>query len=60
MTPEQQRAVDQVLALRELSRTTGTKTTRAINLVLQGLKDTDLIVVAKALHDAGFNGEVLR
>jgi hypothetical protein len=60
MNPEQQQAVDKVLALRELSRTTGTKTTRAINLVLQSLKDADLIVVAKALHDAGFNGEVLR
>jgi hypothetical protein len=60
MNPEQQQAVDKVLALRELSRATGTKTTRAINLVLQSLKDADLIVVAKALHDAGFNGEVLR
>lgn len=60
MTPAQQRAVDEVLALRELTRTTGTKTTRAINLVLQSLADTDLIVVAKALHDAGFNGGVLR
>ena len=60
MNPEQQQAAEKVLALRQLSRTTGTKTTRAINLVLQSLKDADLIVVAKALHDAGFNGEVLR
>ena len=55
MTTEQQLAIDEVLALRELSRTTGTKTTRAINYVLQSLQDTDLIVVAKALNDAGFN-----
>jgi hypothetical protein len=56
MTTEQQRAVDEVLALRELTRDTGTRTTRAVNLVLQSLSDTDLIVVAKALHVAGSNG----
>ena len=55
MTTEQQQAVDEVLALRELTRTTGCKTTRAVNLVLQSLDDTDLIAVAKALNDAGFN-----
>lgn len=49
MTTEQQRAVDEVLALRELTRATGTKTTRAINLVLQSLPDADLIVVAREL-----------
>jgi hypothetical protein len=55
MTTEQQRAVDEVLALRNLSGTTGMRTTRSINLILQSLPDADLIVVAKALHDAGFN-----
>ena len=49
MTTEQQRAVDEVLALRELTRTTGTKTTRAVNLILQSLPDADLIVVAREL-----------
>ena len=49
MTTEQQRAVDQVLDLRELTRTTGTKTTRAVNLILQSLPDADLIVVAREL-----------
>ena len=52
MTSEQQRAVDGVLALRELTRTTGTKTTRAVNSILQTLSDADLIVVARALQDA--------
>jgi hypothetical protein len=56
MTAEQQRAVDEVLALRELTSETGTRTTRAVNLVLQSLADTDLIVVAKALKDASTNG----
>jgi hypothetical protein len=56
MTTEQQRAVDEVLALRELTRTTGTKTTRAVNSVLQALSDADLIVVAKALKDASVTG----
>ena len=58
MTTEQQRAVDEVLALRELTRTTGTKTTRAVNSVLQALSDADLIVVAKALKDANATGGV--
>jgi hypothetical protein len=56
MTPEQQRATDEVLALRELTRTTGCKTTRAVNSILQALKDEDLIVVAKALKDASAGG----
>jgi hypothetical protein len=56
MTAEQQRAVDEVLALRELTRTTGTKTTRAVNSILQKLADEDLIPVAKALRDAGTKG----
>jgi len=56
MTPEQQRATDEVLALRELTRTTGCKTTRAVNSILQSLKDEDLIVVAKALKDASAGG----
>jgi hypothetical protein len=56
MNTEQQRAVDEVLALRELTRTTGTKTTRAVNSILQALSDADLIVVAKALKDASAAG----
>jgi hypothetical protein len=57
MTTEQQRAVDQVLDLRELTRTTGTKTTRAVNLILQSLPDADLIVVARELSAKKNGGE---
>ena len=51
MTPEQKRAVDSVLALRELTRSTGTKTTRAVNNILQHLSDEDLTIVAQALRE---------
>ena len=51
MTPEQKRAVNAVLALRELTRSTGTKTTRAVNNILQRLSDDDLTIVAQALRE---------
>jgi hypothetical protein len=53
MTTKQQEAVDQVLALRELTRTNGMSTTRSVNQILQSLPDADLIVVALALRNGG-------
>ena len=55
MTTEQQFALDEVLALQELTRKTGTRTTRSINKVLQRLPDEDLTVVAQALRDTESN-----
>lgn len=52
MTIVQQQAVDQVLALRRLTRETGMSTTRTVNNVLRALSDADLVVVAQALSDA--------
>ena len=56
MTPEQKRAVDEVLALRELTCMTGTKTTRTVNNILQRLSDDNLTVVAQALREASVSG----
>ena len=56
MTNEQRHAVDAVLALRALTRETGTKTTRSVNNILQRLSDDDLTVVAQALREASIGG----
>ena len=55
MTETQQRALEEVLALQELTRKTGTKTTRTVNKVLQALPDGDLTVVAQALRHTESN-----
>jgi hypothetical protein len=56
MTPSQQQAIDKILALQELTRSTGTRTTRAVNSILQALSDDDLTVVAMALKNASALG----
>jgi hypothetical protein len=56
MTNEQQHAVDAVLALRALTRETGTKTTRTVNNILQKLSDEDLTIVAQVLREASIAG----
>lgn len=48
-----QRAVKQVLALRKLTKDTGTITTRSQNKVLQALTPEHLAVVAEVLESGG-------
>lgn len=46
-------AVDKILALRELTRTTGFRTTRSQNEILQKLNPDDLAEAAKLLAPRG-------
>jgi hypothetical protein len=50
LTPAQQQVIDQVRALRAYTTTTGFKTTRSQNDLLQALNGTDLATVLVALN----------
>jgi hypothetical protein len=48
--------VTQLESLYELERSTGTKTNRSRNTILQALSDSDLIAVAVILKNEGYIG----
>jgi hypothetical protein len=52
-----QKAVRQLLALRKLSRETGTQTTRTQNEILRSLPAAELIAVAELLNRDESNNE---
>jgi hypothetical protein len=53
LTPSQQEVVDKILALRKMTATSGFKTTRSVNDLLERLNADDLAAVAAALYDNG-------
>ena len=53
LTPSQQEVVDKILALRKMTATSGFKTTRSVNDLLERLNADDLPAVAAALYDNG-------
>jgi len=50
MTQQQQKIVDQIKALKKMTETTGFKTTRSQNDLLERLNADDLAAVAGALY----------
>jgi|GEM_PF-4001922 hypothetical protein len=52
MTAQVKTAVEQILALRAITRDTGTKTNRSQNTILQALPDTVLIEVCVEIQRA--------
>lgn len=50
LTTEQQTIVDKIQALRRMTATTGFKTTRSVNDLLERLNPDDLAAVASALY----------
>jgi hypothetical protein len=50
LTPSQQEVVDKILALRKMTATSGFKTTRSVNDLLERLNADDLAAVAAALY----------
>jgi hypothetical protein len=50
LTTEQQAVVDKIQALRRMTATTGFKTTRSVNDLLERLNPDDLAAVASALY----------
>ncbi len=56
LTPAADQALNRLLALRKITHDTNTVTRRSQNVVLQGLREQDLIAVAERLadHEAKF------
>jgi hypothetical protein len=50
LTPSQQEVVDKIRALRKMTATSGFKTTRSVNDLLERLNADDLAAVAAALY----------
>lgn len=51
LSPAAEKALQQLLALRKITHDTNTVTRRSQNVVLQGLREQDLIVVAERLQE---------
>lgn len=51
LSPAGERALQQLLALRKITHDTNTVTRRSQNVVLQGLREQDMIAVAERLQE---------